>query len=145
MKISNIKLRLAGFLSLASFTLSFPSCSFFNSFDESPTSNVIEINSLSLARTALETQIGAMEYVSVSVKPSKEQKNITLKWDYDASIIECDKSSNWGVTIKGLAEGQSFCLYSTNLLKNIQHEVDPIGSTFAFGIDLHPLLLYNTI
>lgn len=107
MKISNIKLRLAGFLSLANFALGFPSCSFFNSFDESPKSNVIEINSLSLAKTALETQIGAMEYVSVSVKPSKEQKNITLKWDYDASIIECDKSSNWGVTIKGLAEGQT--------------------------------------
>ena len=107
MKISNIKLRLAGFLSLAGLTLGFPSCSFFNSFDESPTSNAIEINSISLAKTALETQIGAMEYVSVSVKPSKEQKNITLKWDYDASIIECDKSSNWGVTIKGLAEGQT--------------------------------------
>ena len=107
MKISNIKLRLAGFLSLAGLTLGFPSCSFFNSFDESPTSNVIEINSISLAKTALETQIGAMEYVSVSVKPSKEQKKITLKWDYDASIIECDKSSNWGVTIKGLAEGQT--------------------------------------
>lgn len=74
MKISNIKLRLAGFLSLAGLTLGFPSCSFFNSFDESPTSNVIEINSISLAKTALETQIGAMEYVSVSVKPSKEQK-----------------------------------------------------------------------
>lgn len=107
MKISNIKLRLAGVLSLASFTLGLPSCSFFNSFDESPAAKVIEINSLSLAKTALETQIGAMEYVSVSVKPSKEQKNITLKWDYDASIIECDKSSNWGVTIKGLAEGQT--------------------------------------
>ena len=48
MKISNIKLRLAGFLSLASFALGFPSCSFFNSFDESPKSNVIEINSISL-------------------------------------------------------------------------------------------------
>ena len=107
MKISNIKLRLAGFLSLASFTIGLPSCSFFNSFDEGPTSNVIEINSLSLAKSTLETQIGAMEYVSVSVKPSKEQKNISLKWDYDASIIECDKFSNWGVTIKGLAEGQN--------------------------------------
>ena len=84
--------------------IGFPSCSFLNSFDDSPSSNTIEINSLSFAKTSLQTQVGGMEYISVAVKPSKEQKNISLKWDYDKSIIECDSSSNWGVTIKGLAE-----------------------------------------
>lgn len=48
-----------------------------------------------------------MEYISVSVKPSNLQKEINLKWSYDSSIIECDTSSNWGVTIKGLKEGQT--------------------------------------
>lgn len=87
--------------------IGFPSCSFLNSFDDSPSSNTIEINSLSFAKTSLQTQVGGMEYISVAVKPSKEQKNISLKWDYDKSIIECDSSSNWGVTIKGLAEGKT--------------------------------------
>ena len=87
--------------------IGFPSCSFLNSFDDSPSSNTIEINSLSFAKTSLQTQVGGMEYISVAVKPSKEQKNISLKWDYDKSIIECDISSNWGVTIKGLAEGKT--------------------------------------
>ena len=82
------------------------SCKFFTSMKETQ-SDTISINSLSLAKTSLTTQVGAMEYIQVSVKPNTVQKDIELKWSYDSSIIECDTSSNWGVTIKGLAEGQT--------------------------------------
>ena len=84
----------------------FLSCSFFSSLEEH-TDDSISINALTLAKTSLSTQVGAMEYISVSVKPNTVQKEISLNWSYDSSIIECDTSSNWGVTIKGLAEGQT--------------------------------------
>ena len=110
------------------------SCSFFESLDESPSSGTVEINALALAKSSLETKIGEMEYISVSVKPSKEQKNITLKWDYDASIIECDKSSSWGVTIKGLAEGQtslrcSYGGYEANCLVTVRGTAENYETT----------------
>ncbi|MBQ2528754.1 MAG: hypothetical protein II547_00725, partial [Treponema sp.] len=60
-----------------------------------------------MAKTTLSTQVGSMEYISISVKPSSVQKDVKLNWSYDSSIIQCDTSSNWGVTIKGLAEGQT--------------------------------------
>ena len=82
------------------------SCKFFTSMKE-PESKTISINSLSLAKTSLSTQVGAMEYIQVLVKPNTVQKELKLKWSYDSSVIECDTSSNWGVTIKGLAEGQT--------------------------------------
>lgn len=90
-----------------------PSCSFFTSLEE-PKDNGISINSLSLAKTSLQTSVGSMEYVSVSVKPSNVQKEVKLNWSYDSNIIDCDTSSNWGVTIKGLKEGQTTlrCSYS---------------------------------
>lgn len=82
----------------------FPSCSFFTSITEKDDDS-IEISSLQLAKTSLETEVGGMEYVSVSVKPSNVQKDVKLNWSYDSSIIECDTSSSWGVTVKGLKEG----------------------------------------
>ena len=82
------------------------SCKFFTSMKE-PQSNSISINSLSLVKTSLTTQVGAMEYIQVNIKPNTVQKDIELKWSYDSSVIECDTSSNWGVTIKGLKEGQT--------------------------------------
>ena len=86
--------------------LLFSSCSFFTSLENNESSG-ISINSISMAKTTLSTQVGSMEYVSVSVKPSSVQKDVKLNWSYDSSILECDTSSNWGVTIKGLAEGQT--------------------------------------
>ena len=91
----------------------FASCNFFNSLD--PTENhEIAINSLSMAKTALETRVGSMEYISVSVKPSNVQKEVKLNWTYDSKIIECDTTSNWGITIKGIAEGQTTLRCSYN-------------------------------
>ena len=82
------------------------SCSFFTSLEDNGNSG-ISINSISMAKTTLSTQVGSMEYISISVKPSSVQKDVKLNWSYDSSIIQCDTSSNWGVTIKGLAEGQT--------------------------------------
>ena len=102
-----MKNKIIGFTTLLFLLTSmFLSCSFFSSFEEH-TDDSISINALTLAKTSLSTQVGAMEYISLSVKPNTVQKDISLNWSYDKSIIECDTSSNWGVTIKGLAEGQT--------------------------------------
>ena len=87
------------------------SCSFFESFDEdsggSSDTPSVSINSLTLAKSSLNMKVGSMDYVALNIKPQGEQKNLKLKWSYDESIIECDTSSNWGVTIKALKEGQT--------------------------------------
>lgn len=89
--------------------LTVSSCSFFASMkDDEPSKNSeVSISSLAVGKSTLEIKVGAMDYISVSVKPQSVQKNVSLSWTYDKSIIECDTSSNWGVTIKGLAEGQT--------------------------------------
>lgn len=90
------------------------SCKFFTSFMEDGTENqVVEITSLSLGKSTLSMSVGGMDYVSVSIKPQTAQKEVTLTWSYDKSIIECDTSSNWGITITALKEGQTFlkCSY----------------------------------
>lgn len=87
------------------------SCSFFNSInDDDPViipQNETKITSLSLGKTSMTTSVGSMEYISVSVKPANLQKDVKLTWNYDSSIIDCDTSSSWGVTIKAIAEGQT--------------------------------------
>lgn len=84
------------------------SCKFFSSFkDDDDTTPSITIDSLAVAKSTLNMKVGSMDYIAVSVKPQKEQKNIKLNWSYDESIIECDTTSNWGVTIKALKEGQT--------------------------------------
>lgn len=84
------------------------SCKFFTSFTEDGTENQgVEITSLSLGKSSLSMSVGGMDYVSVSIKPQTAQKEVALTWSYDKSIIECDTSSNWGVTITALKEGQT--------------------------------------
>ena len=78
----------------------FASCSFFSSFTEASETETVEITSLSLGKSNLSMKVGSMDYVSVSIKPQTVQKELLLSWSYDNSIIECDTSSNWGVTIK---------------------------------------------
>ena len=147
--------RIAGVITLLSLIYGLiPSCSFFNSFDDSPSSNTIEINSLSLAKTTLQTQVGGMEYVSVSVKPSKEQKNISLKWDYDKSIIECDSTSNWGITIKGVSEGQTTlrcsyggyeatCLVTVKgIAENYENITEKIHNNFELSATFSKIILF---
>jgi len=130
----NLKNKLIGLTTLLSLIWSlFASCSFFNSLDPEE-SNKVEISSISLGKNSLETQVGSMEYISVSVKPSNLQKEINLKWSYDSSIIECDTSSNWGVTIKGLKEGQttlrcSYGGYDAACLISVQGNSTPADTT----------------
>ena len=103
----HLKHKIAGFIALISLVLNLlPSCSFFTSLEDGGSSS-ISITSISMGKSTLETQIGSMEYISVSVKPTSSQKDLKLNWSYDSSIIECDTSSSWGVTVKGLAEGQT--------------------------------------
>ena len=88
------------------------SCSFFESLDEdsgssSESSSSVSINSLELKKTTLNMKVGSMDYISLTIKPQSEQKNLKLNWSYDESIIQCDTSSNWGVTITALKEGQT--------------------------------------
>ena len=90
----------------------FSSCSFLTSFEN--VDEKVSITSISLGKNALATSVGSKEYVSVNVKPANVQKDIKLSWTYDSNIIECDTSSNWGVTITGKAEGQTTLRCSYN-------------------------------
>ena len=83
------------------------SCSFFDSIQGSDEDNSINITSLAVGKSTLSMSVGGMDYVSVSIKPQTEQKNVKLNWSYDKTIIECDTSSSWGVTIKALKEWQT--------------------------------------
>ena len=94
-------------LALLTLLFSAISCSFLTSINESDDKDSISITSLSVGKATLSMSVGGMDYVSVSIKPQTEQKNVKLNWSYDKTIIECDTSSSWGVTIKALAEGQT--------------------------------------
>lgn len=100
------------FIAAALFSLF--SCSFFKSFDDDDEENSIEITSLTMGKSSVSMKVGAMDYVAVNIKPQDQQKNVKLNWTYDSSIIECDTSSNWGITIKGLSEGQTSLKCSYN-------------------------------
>ncbi|MCM1322209.1 MAG: Ig-like domain-containing protein [Bacteroides sp.] len=84
----------------------FYSCSFLDSFSEDE-NNGIQITSLTLAKQALSVSVSEMAYISVNMKPADVQKDIKLNWSYDSNIITADTDSAWGVTIKGLKEGQT--------------------------------------
>ncbi len=84
----------------------FISCNFWSSITN-PTTKSIPINSLSLGKSNLTMKVGSLDYISVSIKPQDAQKDVTLVWSYDRSIIKCDTTSNWGVTITALKEGQT--------------------------------------
>lgn len=81
------------------------SCNFFSSISDSDDDESIEITSLTLGKSTLSMSVGSLDYISVTVKPTDVQKKVSLKWTYDSSIISCDTSSNWGVTVTGVAEG----------------------------------------
>lgn len=86
------------------------SCKFAASMSESSdedTSSKSKITSLTLSKTTLSMKVGSMDYVAVHIKPSTEQRNANLHWSYDSSIISCDTSSNWGITINAIKEGQT--------------------------------------
>ncbi|MBR0100004.1 MAG: hypothetical protein IJP90_09855, partial [Treponema sp.] len=129
---------------LLAMVLSFASCSFFRSIDDDDDDDGgVSITSLSVGKATLEMKVGSMDYVSVSVKPQTEQKNIRLNWSYDKSIIECDTSSSWGVTIKGLAEGQtslrcSYGGYDANCLVTVS------GFEEGYETTTEPYIYSNT-
>ena len=119
------------------------SCSFFGSMKDDGGDDGIAITSLAVGKSALSMKVGSMDYVSVSVKPQTEQKNIRLNWSYDESIIECDTSSNWGVTIKALAEGQtslrcSYGGYDATCLVTVQ------GFEEGYEVTTEPYIYSNT-
>lgn len=100
------------FIAAALFSLF--SCSFFKSFDDDDEENSIEITSLTLGKSSVSMKVGSMDYIAINIKPLEQQKNVKLNWNYDNSVIECDTSSNWGITIKGLSEGQTSLKCSYN-------------------------------
>lgn len=104
--MKNLKFGKTAILFLTLTNLVFSGCSFFNSFSDDNDKS-IQITSLMLAKPAVSISVGEMSYISITVKPTEEQKNIKLNWSYDKEIVSCDASSPWGVTIKGLKEGQT--------------------------------------
>ena len=92
----------------------FSSCGFINSFKPNEEKEeAIEITSLTLSKQTASLSVGEMAYIMVNVKPQNKQKELKLQWKYDDSIISADTESPWGITIKGLAEGQTnlICSY----------------------------------
>lgn len=126
----------------------FPSCKFYESLtdkdsDDGGGETKIEITSLSLGKQSLSMQVGGMDYISVSIRPQNVQKDVKLEWSYDKSIIECDTSSSWGVTIKALAEGQtslrcSYNGYDANCLVTVQ------GYAETYEANTEPYIYSNT-
>ncbi|MCR5252600.1 MAG: Ig-like domain-containing protein [Treponema sp.] len=114
-KVNNRHLSVILFFSML---LCIISCSLISSFDaendedkinnSSKPKNELAINSLSLAKTTMSLKVGTLDYIAVNVRPQTVQKDVSLTWTYDKSIIECDTSSNWGVTVKGIKEGQTY-------------------------------------
>ena len=98
------------------------SCSLISRFDaendedkinnSSKPKNELAINSLSLTKTTMSLKVGTLDYIIVNVRPQTVQKDVSLTWTYDKSIIECNTSSNWGVTVKGIKEGQTYLRWS---------------------------------
>ncbi len=84
----------------------FIDCSMFSN-SNSGKDDGVSITSLALAKQTLSMKVGSMDYIAVTVKPSDAQKSIALGWSYDKSVIKCDTSSAWGVTITALKEGQT--------------------------------------
>lgn len=101
-----------GFL-LFVFTGLFVSCNFFSTLTGGDTGN-ISITSLTLEKKGLAIQVGEMEYISVKIKPDNVQKDVHLNWEYDESIITCDTSSPWGITVSGIKEGRTSLKCSYN-------------------------------
>ena len=121
------------FLLFTSLLFLFASCKFFSSLDE-PVDNTIAITSLSLGKENLNTSIGNMEYLSVSVKPTTAQKDIKLNWTYDESFLSCDTSSSWGITFTPLKEGRtsircSYGGYDASCMINIEGYSDTYLAT----------------
>ena len=88
------------------FCICFTSCGFISSFKENGGDN-IDITYLGLSKPTLNMQVGGMDYISVTIKPQEQQKNVKLHWEYDNTIIDCDTSSCWGISITGLKEGKT--------------------------------------
>lgn len=91
------------FLMLAvSLLLLINNCSMFESFDEA-----INIDTLKLARSKINTTVGNMEHLNVSVTPQETQRDITLNWSYDENVINVSQNNNFGITFSGKAAGQT--------------------------------------
>lgn len=90
--------------SLFLISLLFTSCNFFASLTEEST---VSITSLTLEKKSMSVEVGGMDYISVKIKPDNVQKDVRLNWEYDDSIISCDTSSPWGITVTGIKEGKT--------------------------------------
>lgn len=84
-------------------TLSIFSCDFFADGDlaNQNNNNNVSINSISLDKRTLTVEVGGIAYLSYSTSP---YKNISPSWNYDASKIKVEETSN-GVIITGKEEG----------------------------------------
>ena len=64
-----------------------------------------EINGITLKKSSTTIKVAGMDYIQVIVNPSSAQQKVNMTWSYDTSIIQCDTSSKYGVTITGVSEG----------------------------------------
>lgn len=83
-----------------------PNCTMFQSMNGSDDDKA-SIDSLTFSKTSLTLQVGEMDYLKITMKPSSEQKSAVIKWSYDSTVISCDTTSNYGVTITAVKEGKT--------------------------------------
>ena len=105
--MNRVKKHFLSFLMALGIFLSFSSCHMFIQEDEGETDSSVQINSLTFSKSTLSMKVGSMDYITIKVSPTSSQKDCTFKWKYDESVISCDTSSKFGVTITALKEGQT--------------------------------------
>ena len=78
------------------------SCHFISSFTEKPGN----VQSVSFDKNTVEIAIGQMDIISLKIKAAANQKNLSISWEYDKSVIvaRCD---NYGAVITGVKSGNT--------------------------------------
>lgn len=81
----------------------FSSCHFIDSF--SPDENE-GVRSMAFDKNSLELYVGSMDIINLTVDSSAGQKDESVAWEYDESLVMA-KTDNYSIVLTGLREGAS--------------------------------------
>lgn len=98
---------------IASAMMLFEACNFMNSFQEQP-APVATVTDIKLNKTAVSIMKDSFDYLTVTVTPTELQSKADVKWTYDNTILEVKANTKYGVTLRGLKEGQTVLTASCN-------------------------------
>lgn len=103
----------------------------------------IEVSSVAFSKKRIELAVDEIVYITTSILPKESQHMANLTWEYDKSILYVESADNTGMTIKGLAAGQTSlkikagdysdtCVITVTGEKDLTTEAPYIYSTFTF-------------